>query len=122
MIESAEQIRPYGDQVLIKEDAEEEMTGGGLYVPEQAQERPTRGTVLAVGPGARNERTGEREPVNLDPGDRVIYGKYTGQAVETREDGKLILTRERHVFGLYLGDGDGPGVAAGAGNRRGPVG
>lgn len=69
-------ITPLEDRVVIMPTEEAESMRGGLYIPDTAKEKPTQGEVLAVGPG-RFEK-GERVPVDLKVGDKVLYGKYSG--------------------------------------------
>lgn len=105
-----EQINPTADRVVVKEDDPDEMVQGvevDLYVPESAQEQPTMGAVLATGPGARDERTGERRPMTVQPGDRVVYGKWTGTAVETEEEGEVLITREEYILCVLEENGGG---------------
>lgn len=98
-VRTADQLRPAGDHVVVREDEPEEQVDG-LYIPDTAQKQPTTGTVLAAGPGRRNEATGEREPMRLEVGDRVLYGKWSGTAFETVKDGEVLLIRQEHVLAL----------------------
>jgi chaperonin GroES len=88
-------IHPLSDRVAIRPMEETETMKGGLYIPDTAKEKPIQGEVLAVGPG-RLEK-GERVPMELKVGDRVIYGKYSGTQVEL--DGEeYILIKESDVI------------------------
>jgi len=88
-------IFPLADRVAIRPmEATHEMKGG-LYIPDTAEEKPIEGEVIAVGPG-RLEK-GQRVPMELKVGDRVVYGKYTGSQVEL-EDEEIILIRESDVI------------------------
>lgn len=72
-------IRPLWDQVLVERDGADSMSEGGIIIPDSAQERPERGTVLAVGEGRRNEKTGERIPVDyVKAGDRIVFSSMSG--------------------------------------------
>src|SRR5258708_37822048 len=88
-------IQPLEDRVVILPADEAEAMRGGLYIPDTAKEKPTQGEVLAVGPG-RVEK-GERVPMELKVGDRVVYGKYTGSQVDLDEE-EIILIKESGVI------------------------
>jgi chaperonin GroES len=88
-------VFPLADRVAIRPMEETETMKGGLYIPDTAKEKPIQGDVIAVGPG-RLEK-GQRVPMDLKVGDRVIYGKYTGSQVEL--DGEeIILIKETDVI------------------------
>ena len=88
-------VLPLGDRVAIRPAEETETMKGGLYIPDTAKEKPIQGDVVAVGPG-RTEK-GEKVPMELKVGDRVIYGKYSGTPVEL--DGEeIILIKESDVI------------------------
>jgi chaperonin GroES len=82
-------IHPLDDRVVILPDDEAQTMRGRLYIPDTAQEKPTRGEVLAVGPG-RIER-GQRIKLDVQAGDKVIYGKYSGTPYEVGEDELIII-------------------------------
>jgi chaperonin GroES len=88
-------VFPLADRVAIRPMEETEAIKGGLYIPDTAKEKPIQGDVLAVGPG-RIEK-GERVPMELKVGDRVVYGKYTGTQVEL-EGEEIILIKESEVI------------------------
>ncbi len=79
-------VRPLHDRLLIERVAEQEQTAGDLYIPDTAKDKPTRGTVLAVGPGARDE-DGNRVPLDVAPGDTVLFGKFAGTEIVPRRSG-----------------------------------
>jgi chaperonin GroES len=88
-------LRPLDDRVVVETLEAEEKTAGGIVLPDTAQEKPQRGEVLAVGPGRLDE--GERIPVDLVVGDKVIFAKYGG--TEVRVDGEdLLILRESDVL------------------------
>ncbi|MEQ8173919.1 MAG: co-chaperone GroES [Syntrophomonadaceae bacterium] len=93
-------IQPMADKVVIKVlDVAEQKTKSGLYVPDTAKEKPQEGEVMAVGPGALNDK-GERVPVNLAVGDKVIFSKYAG--MEVKIDGEeLLIVSERDVLAKF---------------------
>jgi chaperonin GroES len=82
-------IHPLEDRVVILPDDEAETMRGGLYIPDTAKERPTQGAVLAVGPG-RIEK-GQRVKMDVQAGDRVIYGKYSGTPYQVGDDELIII-------------------------------
>ncbi|HEV2748954.1 MAG TPA: co-chaperone GroES [Gemmatimonadales bacterium] len=88
-------VFPLADRVAIRPMEETEETKGGLYIPDTAKEKPIQGEVIAVGPG-RMEK-GQRVPMELKVGDRVVYGKYTGSQVELDEE-EIILIKEADVI------------------------
>ena len=91
-------IRPLGDRVLVKRVEEEEMTKGGLYIPDTAKEKPIEGKVIAVGNGKRGD---DGKPVKLEvkKGDKVLFGKYAGTEVKLEGEEHLIL-REDDILGI----------------------
>ncbi len=94
-------IQPLADRIVIKVvEATEEKTKSGLYVPDTAKEKPMEGEVLAVGPGALNEK-GERIPMDVAVGDKVIYSKYGGMEVKIDGDAYLILS-ERDILAKFV--------------------
>jgi len=95
---SATQIRPLADRVVIKPLEESEQMRGGLYIPDTAKEKPQQGEVIAVGPGRLTE-DGNRVSLEVKPGDRVLYGKYSGTEVTLGDEQYLIL-RETDVLAV----------------------
>jgi len=94
----ANNLKPLGDRVLIKPSPREEMTRGGIVLPDTAKEKPQEGTVLAVGPGRRLD-SGELVPLDVKVGDKVLYAKYAGTEVKLNEEDHLIL-RESDLLGI----------------------
>jgi chaperonin GroES len=91
-------IRPLQDRILIKRVAEEEKTKGGIIIPDSAKEKPSEGEVVAVGAGKANEK-GVVRPIDLKKGDRILFGKYSGN--EVKIDGvEHLLLREDEVLGV----------------------
>lgn len=89
--------KPIGDRILIEAAPAETKTASGIYIPETAQEKPQRGTVVAVGPGKYADQTGTLIPVSVKVGDKVLYGKFAGQ--EFSLDGKdYLIMRESDIF------------------------
>jgi len=102
-------FRPLHDRVLIRRVEQEAKTTGGIIIPDTAQEKPMEGEVIAVGPGARGE-DGKVHPLDLETGDRVLFGKWSG--TEVRLDGEeLMIMKESDVMGVVDSD-------PAAGNKR----
>jgi len=89
-------VQPLGDRLIVEPLEEEETTVSGIVLPDTAKEKPQRGRVLAVGPGARNDK-GELVPMEVATGDEVIYSKYGGTEIKLGADDVLIL-RESDVL------------------------
>lgn len=89
-------INPLDDRVVVKTDDAEETTAGGIVLPDAAQEKPQRGTVVAVGPGKLLD-SGERAAVGLVVGDKVLFGKYGGTDIEVEGEEVKIL-RESDIL------------------------
>lgn len=86
-------IKPLSDRVLVEPKAAETKTASGLYIPETAKEKPQEGTVVAVGPGKKDE------PMELSVGDLVIYGKYSGTEISV--DGKsYLIMRQSDIMAI----------------------
>ena len=94
-------VRPLEDRVLVKPEAAEEKTAGGIFLPESAKEKPLKGAVIAAGPGKLNDK-GERTAMSVKEGDTVLYGKYSGTEVEVDGEDYLIL-RESELHGVIEG-------------------
>jgi chaperonin GroES len=91
-------IRPLYDRVVVRRVAEEARTASGLYIPEQAKEKPAQGEVLAIGKGRRLE-SGELIPLETAVGDKVLFGKYSGTEIEFDGE-KLLILREDEILGV----------------------
>lgn len=92
-------LKPLGDRVLVRRIDAETMSPGGIIIPGNAQEKPTRGVVMAVGPGALDRRTGARIPMSVKAGDEIIFGKYTGSEIR-HEEQELLIVREDELFAV----------------------
>ena len=91
-------FRPLGDRVLVKRVEEEEKTRGGIIIPDTAKEKPQEGEVIAVGPGARDE-SGKVQALDVKPGDRILFGKWSG--TEVKLDGQdLLIMKESDILGV----------------------
>ena len=86
-------IKPLADRVLVEPAQAEQVTAGGIYIPDTAKEKPQKGTVVAVGPGKKDE------PTTVKEGDMVLYGKYSG--TELQIDGKeYLIMRESDILAI----------------------
>src|SRR5580765_2790181 len=91
-------LRPLQDRVLVRRVEPETKTAGGIFIPDTAQEKPTEGEVVAVGPGTRDE-AGKIYPLDVKPGDRVLFGKWSGS--EVKLDGEdLMIMKESDIMGI----------------------
>jgi len=91
-------IRPLHDRVLVRRMEEEEMTPGGIIIPDTAKEKPMEGEILAAGSGARDEN-GKTVPLDVKKGDRILFGKWSGTEV-TVDGEELIIMRESDIMGV----------------------
>ena len=91
-------IRPLNDRVVVVGIEEKEKTSGGIIIPDTAKEKPQEGKVVAVGPGKWDEN-GKRIPLQVKKGDRVLFGKYTGNEIKIDEVEHLIM-REDDILGV----------------------
>src|SRR6187551_603924 len=92
------EFRPLHDRIVVRRIEATEKTAGGIIIPDTAKEKPSEGEVIAVGPGARDER-GELVAIDLRAGDRVLFGKWSG--TEVRIDGEdLIIMKETDILGV----------------------
>ena len=91
-------FKPLGGRVLIEPIEQEELTAGGIILPETAKEKPQQGKVLAAGPGDRNDK-GERVALDVKVGDVILFAKYSGTEVKI-EGKKLLIMRESDLLGI----------------------
>ena len=92
----ATRLQPLGDRVVVKPMPKEEVTKGGIVLPDTVKEKPQEGKVLAVGPGKMTD-DGKRIPMDIKVGDTVIYAKYGGTDIK-EEDEELIILRESDIL------------------------
>jgi chaperonin GroES len=98
-------FRPLHDRVVVKRVEEEGKTKGGIFIPDTAKEKPMEGEIVAVGPGARDEK-GTIVPLDVKKGDRILFGKWSGS--EVKLDGEdLLIMKESDVMGVI----EGPTIA-----------
>jgi chaperonin GroES len=91
-------FRPLHDRVVVKRIDAEDKTAGGIIIPDSAKEKPSQGEILSVGPGGRDE-AGKLIPIDLKVGDRVLFGKWSGN--EVKLDGQeLLIMKESDIMGV----------------------
>ena len=94
-------FRPLHDRVVVRRVDAEEMTKGGIIIPDTAKEKPQEGEIVAAGPGARDE-SGKLVPLDVKAGDRILFGKWSG--TEVKIDGEdLLIMKESDVMGVVEG-------------------
>ncbi|MBK9440159.1 MAG: co-chaperone GroES [Comamonadaceae bacterium] len=91
-------LRPLHDRVIVKRVENETRTASGIVIPDSAAEKPDQGEVLAVGPGKKNDK-GELGSMSVKVGDRVLFGKYSGQTVKVDGD-ELLVMKEDDLFAV----------------------
>jgi chaperonin GroES len=97
-MEDPMKFRPLHDRVVVKRVTADEKTAGGIIIPDTAQEKPSQGEVIAVGPGGRDE-AGKLIPIDIKVGDRVLFGKWSG--TEVKIDGQdLLIMKESDIMGV----------------------
>jgi len=94
-------IRPLHDRVIVKRIDEERKSAGGIVIPDTAAEKPDQGEVVAVGKGKKSD-DGKLIPLDVKVGDRVLFGKYSGQTVKVKGD-ELLVMREEDIMGVIEG-------------------
>ena len=91
-------FRPLHDRVLVRRVEAEEKTAGGIIIPDTAKEKPQEGEIVAVGEGARDE-DGDRIPLDVKPGDKILFGKWSGTEVKINGEDLLIM-KESDIMGV----------------------
>ena len=94
-------LTPLHDRILVRRVDEGETVRGGIIIPDTAKEKPQEGEVIAVGSGKKNDK-GERQPVDVKEGDRILFGKYAGNEIKIDNEEFLII-REEEVLGILSG-------------------
>ena len=101
LVKNPMKFRPLHDRVVIRRLDAEEKSAGGIIIPDTVQEKPMEGEVVAVGPGARNEE-GQIVVLEVKPGDRILFGKWSG--TEVKLDGEeLLIMKESDIMGIIEG-------------------
>jgi chaperonin GroES len=92
-------VRPLGDRVVIRRSAAQAKTAGGLLLPDTAQDKPQKGTVLAVGPG-RMLKDGARRPLQVKKGDIVLFTNWAGDEFRSGQEDQILLMREEDILAV----------------------
>ncbi len=94
-------LRPLSDRIVVRPDTAPDVSKGGIAIPDVAQERQRTGLVLAVGPGPMHPETGDRIPMDVAPGDHVVFGRWCGKEATNPDDEKetLLILTEPEVIG-----------------------
>jgi len=92
-------LRPLADRLIVEPIEQEEKTASGIILPETAKEKPQEGTVLAIGPG-RKDDDGKPIPMDVKEGDRVLYAKYAGTQVKLSDDRKVLVLKESDILAI----------------------
>jgi chaperonin GroES len=95
---SVSTVKPLGDRVFVKVTASEEKTAGGIFLPDNAKEKPQVGEVVAAGPGKRND-DGSRQALEVNIGDKVLYSKYAGTDIKLGGD-EFVLLSEKDILAV----------------------
>jgi len=93
------EIRPLADRIVVKPLEAEEKTKGGIVLPDTAKEKPHEGKVIAVGKGKVLD-SGNIHPLEVKVGDRILYGKYSGNEITTKEGDELLIMREEDILAI----------------------
>jgi chaperonin GroES len=91
-------LKPLADRVIVKQTEAEEKTASGIFLPDAAKEKPTKGKIIAAGPGKTDDK-GKRIALSVKAGDMVYYGKYAGTDVEVNGE-KFVILRESDLLGV----------------------
>ena len=97
----AAKLQPLADRLVVKPMAKEEVTKGGIFLPDTAKEKPQEGEIIAVGPGRMTDE-GKRIAMEVKVGDRVIYAKYDGSEIKI-DDVEMIILRESDILAIKKG-------------------
>ena len=94
-------IRPLHDRVIVKRIEEERKSAGGIVIPDTAAEKPDQGEIVAVGKGKKDDQ-GKLIPIDVKVGDKILFGKYSGQTVKVKGE-ELLVMREEDIMGVIEG-------------------
>jgi chaperonin GroES len=103
-------FRPLHDRVVVRRIEQQEKTAGGIIIPDTAKEKPMEGEIVAVGPGGRDEN-GKLIPIDVKPGDRILFGKWSGTEVKIGGE-ELLIMKESDIMGVIEGAAAGKKKAA----------
>ena len=102
-------FKPLHDRVLVRRIESEEKTAGGLIIPDSAKEKPSEGEIVAIGEGARKD-SGELIPMAVSPGDRILFGKWSGTEVKVNGEDLLIM-KESDILGIITDEASAQAAA-----------
>jgi len=94
-------IKPLYDRILVKREKAEEITAGGIIIPDTSKEKPSKGTVIAVGEGNRNDK-GETIPLTVKVGDKVLFTRFSGTEFKNGDE-ELLIMKEIDILGIIEG-------------------
>ena len=103
-------FRPLHDRVVVRRIEGQDKTAGGIIIPDTAKEKPMEGEIVAVGPGGRDEN-GKLVPIDVKPGDRILFGKWSGTEVKIGGE-ELLIMKESDIMGVIEGAAAGKKKAA----------
>ena len=92
-------VKPLGDRIIVRREESSEKSAGGIVLPDNAKQKPQRGTVLAVGPG-KMLKDGKRRPLQVREGDRVIFTAWAGDEYKDGQGGKILIMREEDILAV----------------------
>jgi chaperonin GroES len=95
-------LKPLGNRVVVEPLEQEEITAGGIVLPDTAKEKPMMGEVVAVGDGKWDEDGEKRIPVDVKKGDKVVYGKYSGTEYKTKDGDELLILRASEILAVVV--------------------
>jgi chaperonin GroES len=94
-------LKPIGDRIIVRREASDEKTSGGIILPDAAKKKPQRGTILAVGPGKLNLKDGSRMPMTLKVGDMVLFTSWAGDEFkDNKKAGEVLVMHESDVMAV----------------------
>ena len=96
------ELKPINDRIVVRREASEEKSAGGIILPENAKKKPQRGTILAVGPGKLNKKDGTRSAMQLKVGDKVLFTTWAGDEFKDRKnrEGDILIMHEEDVLAV----------------------
>lgn len=94
-------IKPLGDRVVVEPLSQEDITASGIFLPETAKEKPQKGLVISAGPGARDDQ-GRVTPLDVKPGDKVIFARYAGSEVKLGTSQTVLILRESDILAVLV--------------------
>lgn len=94
-------LQPIGDRIIVRREASDAKSAGGIILPDAAQKKPQRGVVIAVGPGRLNKKTGDRTPLQLKAGDKVLFTSWAGDEFQDRKSkDEVLVMHEEDVLAV----------------------